>query len=91
MIGRSSQNNFRFPKLSSLIFKAQSLVGSLKLKLDLLMNVGELQTGGKHWVLDSSCSQHMTGNDSMFTSLGDPGDHDHITYEDNTRGRVAGL
>jgi hypothetical protein len=45
----------------------------------------------KHWVLDSGCSQHMTGNDSMFTSFGDPGDHDHVTYGDNTRGRVAGL
>jgi hypothetical protein len=33
----------------------------------------------------------MTDNDSMFTSLGDPGDHDHVTYADNTRGRVAGL
>jgi hypothetical protein len=23
------------------------------------------KAGGKHWVLDSGCSQHMTGNDSM--------------------------
>jgi hypothetical protein len=49
------------------------------------------KAGGKHWVLDSSGSQHMTDNDSMFTSLGDPGDYDHVTYGDNTRGRVAGL
>jgi hypothetical protein len=33
----------------------------------------------------------MTGNNSMFTSLRDPGDHDHVTYGNNTRGRVAGL
>jgi hypothetical protein len=33
----------------------------------------------------------MTGNDSIFTSLGDPEDHDHVTYGDNTRERVAGL
>jgi hypothetical protein len=46
---------------------------------------------GKHWVLDSGYSQHMTGNDSMFTSLGDPGDHDQATYGDNTGGRVVGL
>jgi hypothetical protein len=46
---------------------------------------------GKHWVLDSGCSQHMTDNDSMFTSLRDPGDHDLVTYGDNIRGRVAGL
>jgi hypothetical protein len=49
------------------------------------------KAGGKHWVLDSGCSQHMIGNDSMFISLGDPGDHDHVTYGDNTIGRVVGL
>jgi hypothetical protein len=49
------------------------------------------KAGGKHWVLDSGCSQHMTDNDSMLTSLRDPGDHDHATYGDNTRERVAGL
>jgi hypothetical protein len=49
------------------------------------------KVGGKHWVLDSGCSQHMTDNDSMFTSLGDSRDHDHVTYGNNTRGRVAGL
>jgi hypothetical protein len=49
------------------------------------------KAGGKHWVLDSGCSQYMTGNDSMFTSLRDHRDHDHVTYGDNTRGRVAGL
>jgi hypothetical protein len=27
----------------------------------------------------------------MFTSLRDHKDHDHVTYGDNTRGRVAGL
>jgi hypothetical protein len=33
----------------------------------------------------------MTDNDSMFTSFEDPGDHDHVTYGDNTRGRVMSL
>jgi len=46
---------------------------------------------GKHWVLDSGCSQHMTSNDSMFTSLEDPSDHEHVTYGDNSRGKVFGL
>jgi hypothetical protein len=35
-------SNYGFPKLLSPMFKAQSLVGSLKLKLDLLMRVGEI-------------------------------------------------
>jgi hypothetical protein len=33
----------------------------------------------------------MTGNDSMFTSLRDLGDHDHVTYVNNTREKVTGL
>ena len=33
----------------------------------------------------------MTDNDSMFTSLEDPGDHAHVTYGDNSRGKVLGL
>jgi hypothetical protein len=33
----------------------------------------------------------MTDNDSMLTSLEDPGDHDHVTYGDNTRGRFVSL
>jgi hypothetical protein len=49
------------------------------------------KVGGKHWIFDSDCSQQMTDNDSMFTSLGDSGDHDHVTYRDNTRCRVADL
>ena len=49
------------------------------------------KAGGKYWVLDSGCSQHMTGNDSMFTTLEDPEDHEHVTYGDNSRGKVLGL
>ena len=33
----------------------------------------------------------MTGNDNMFTSLEDPGDHEHVTYGDNSRGKVLDL
>ena len=33
----------------------------------------------------------MTGNDSIFTSLEDPGDHEYVTYFDNSRGKVLGL
>jgi hypothetical protein len=42
-------------------------------------------------VLDSGCSQYMTDNDNMFTTLGDPGDHEHITFGDNLRARIIGL
>ena len=33
----------------------------------------------------------MTGNDSMFTSLEDPVDHEHVTYGDNSMGKVLGF
>jgi len=49
------------------------------------------KVGGKYWVLDSGCSQHMTDNDTIFTSLEDPGDNKHVTYDDNSRGKVIGL
>ena len=56
-----------------------------------MSNLKKAHKRGRHWVLDSGCSQHMIGDDSMFTSLEDPGDHDHVTYGDNSRGRVIGL
>jgi len=50
------------------------------------------KAGGKHWVLDSGCMQHMTGYVKMFTSLDeDVGDHEHVTFDDNSKGRVVGL
>ena len=33
----------------------------------------------------------MTGNDSMFTTFEDLGDHEHVTYGDNSKGKVLGL
>ena len=29
------------------------------------------KSGGRHWVLDSGCTQHMTGDPKMFSSLDD--------------------
>ena len=42
-------------------------------------------------MLDSGCTQHMTGNDSMFTSLEDPGNNEQVTFGDNSKGKVIGL
>jgi len=49
------------------------------------------KAGGKHWVLDSGCTQHMTGNDGMFTSIENPGNHEQVTFGDNSKGKVIGL
>jgi len=51
------------------------------------------KAGGKHLVLDSSCTQHMTSGDSkMFSSLEENviGDSD-IIFGDNSRGKVEGV
>ena len=42
-------------------------------------------------MLDSGCTQHMTGNDLMFTSLEDPSDNEQVTFGDNSKGKVIGL
>jgi hypothetical protein len=33
----------------------------------------------------------MISNDNMFTTLGDPRDHKHITFGYNSRARIIGL
>jgi hypothetical protein len=50
------------------------------------------KTGGRHWVIESGCTQHMTGNPWMFTSLDEDVDkQDKITFVDNAKGKVQGL
>ena len=50
------------------------------------------KAGVKHWVLDSGCTQHMTGYVKMFTSLDEEvGDHEHVTFGDNAKEKVVGL
>jgi hypothetical protein len=50
------------------------------------------KTGGSHWVIDSGCTQHMTGNPQIFTSLDENVDEqDKITFGDNLKGKVQVL
>ncbi|WVZ80654.1 hypothetical protein U9M48_028112 [Paspalum notatum var. saurae] len=50
------------------------------------------KTGGSHWVMDSGCTQHMTSDSWMFTSLsGNVEDYDKITFGDNSKDKVEGL
>ena len=50
------------------------------------------KAGGKHWVLDSGCTQHMTGYVKMSTSLDeDVGDHEQVTFGDNSKEKMVGL
>ena len=45
------------------------------------------KTGESHWVIDSGCTQHMTGDPRMFTSLDEEVDgQERITFGDNSKG-----
>jgi hypothetical protein len=50
------------------------------------------KSGGRHWVVDSGYTQHMTGNRTIFTSIDNEGSKcDKITFSDNSKGMVKGL
>jgi hypothetical protein len=50
------------------------------------------KSGGRHWVFDSGCTQHMTGNERMFTSIdNESSEYDKITFGDNSKDKVKGL
>ena len=50
------------------------------------------KTGGSHWVIDSGCTQHMTGDPRMFTTLDKEVDgQEMITFGENSKGKVQEL
>ena len=46
------------------------------------------KTDESYWVIDSGCTQHMTSDPRMFTSLDG---QERITFGDNSKGKVKGL
>lgn len=46
------------------------------------------RNGGKHWVLDNECPQHMTENCKIFTNIKEEEVKDEVTFEDNSKGRI---
>jgi hypothetical protein len=48
-------------------------------------------SGGRSWVLDSGCTNHMTGEKEMFTSF-EKNDcpSGSITFDDNSQGKILG-
>ena len=48
---------------------------------------------GRHWVLDSGCTQYMTGDSRMFNSINENDNNgiNNITFGDNGKGKVKGL
>ena len=66
---------------------------SVRLRIYLCALNIPTKAGGRHWVLDSGCTQHMTGDVRMFNSINTNGNdgYDSITFGDNGKGKVKGL
>jgi hypothetical protein len=45
----------------------------------------------RFWLIDSGCSQHMTGDRRWFSSLTPVMNKDYITFRDNGKGRVLSV
>jgi hypothetical protein len=42
------------------------------------------------WLMDSSCSRHMTGNKKWFSSLTPLSHKEYVTFGDDKKGKVLG-
>src|SRR3954463_4458265 len=58
----------------------------------LMANLRGYMAGGKEWVLDSGCTDHMTGDEDMLLELAEnDGPLKYVTFGDNSKGKVVGL
>jgi hypothetical protein len=49
-------------------------------------------SGGSSWIIDSGCTNHMTGEKKMFTSyVKNKDSQDSIIFGDGNQGKVKGL
>ena len=52
----------------------------------------DYKAGGRHWVIDSGCTNHMTGERKVFSHLDEEiSDFDKITFGDDSKGGVKGI
>jgi hypothetical protein len=50
------------------------------------------KVGGRHWVIDSGCKNHITGERKIFSHLDkEIFDFDNITFGDDSKGGVKGI
>jgi len=49
-----------------------------------------LQAGDELWYLDSGCSRHASGNESLFTEIKRK-KHENVTFGNNRVGKVIGI
>jgi hypothetical protein len=66
------------------------MIGDLKQETKLVLEA--YSSGGSSWVLDSGCTNHMTGERSMFSSYSPiTNPSENIIFGDNSKGGVIGL
>ena len=60
--------------------------------LSLMANFKDYMSGGKEWILDSGCIDHMTGDKDMFQEITpNQGPRRYVTFGDNSKVKVLGL
>jgi hypothetical protein len=70
--------------------RGPSKFGYLKTKPKLVLQ--GYASGGSKWIIDSGCTNHMTGERSMFSTYEENDDPtDLIFFGDNSQGRVLGV
>ena len=74
----------------SLTFQDPTRVGYLRPKPKFTLQV--YASGGSSWIIDSGCTNHMTGEKKMFTSyVKNKDSQDSIIFGDGNQGKVKGL
>jgi hypothetical protein len=60
--------------------------------LSLMANFCDYMDGRKEWILDSGCTDHVTGDKDMFRELAkNDGPRKYVSFGDNSKGKVLGL
>jgi hypothetical protein len=93
MLGANTRDQklvFGYPKFLYLMSKDPKLFGYLKSRTKFVLYV--YASGGSSWIIDSGCTNHMTGEKKMFSSYEKNQDPQRtITFGDGNQGLAKGL
>jgi hypothetical protein len=87
---RAQRLVFGYPRCLFLMWKDPRLFGYLRTRPETILQV--YASGGSSWIIDSRCTNHMTGEKKMFSSYEKNEDPQRaITFGDGNQGLVKGL
>jgi hypothetical protein len=93
MLGANTRGQrlvFGYPRCLFLMSKDPSPFGYLRTRSKFVLQV--YASGGSSWIIDSGCTNHMTGEKRMFSSYEKNHDPQRaITFRDGNQGLVKGL